>query len=149
MDLPSLATSELCQPCLGLRFGHDRQNLAYKRYAGFRWWSHSTFTPAALITLAHFSVSWATSLPNSAGPIGIGSPPSSLRRAFSLGSASTAFTAALSLSMISGRVPFGTAMPYQTPASYPGTGSPMGGTPGSPSTRSGAVDPDAPTLPVL
>src|SRR5260370_33644112 len=33
------------------------------------------------ITLPHFSVSSATSFPNSAGVIGMGSPPSSARRA--------------------------------------------------------------------
>ena len=42
---------------------------------------------AARITLAHFSVSSATSFPNPVGVIGMGSPPSSVRRACSFGSA--------------------------------------------------------------
>jgi hypothetical protein len=48
---------------------------------------------AARITLAHFSVSSATSFPNPVGVIGMGSPPSSVRRACSFGSTNTAFTA--------------------------------------------------------
>ena len=55
--------------------------------------AHSGLMPASLITLPHFSVSAATSFPNSAGVIGMGWPPSSARRACNLGSANTAFTA--------------------------------------------------------
>jgi hypothetical protein len=55
--------------------------------------THSALILAARITLPHFSVSSATSLPNSVGVIGMGSPPSSARRACNLGSANTAFTA--------------------------------------------------------
>ena len=40
--------------------------------------------------LAHFSVSLATNCPNWTGVIGIGMPPSSAKRAITLGSASTA-----------------------------------------------------------
>ena len=54
---------------------------------------HSGLMPADLITLAHFLVSSATSFPNSAGVIGMGSPASSARRARNFGSANTAFTA--------------------------------------------------------
>src|SRR5262245_4209204 len=48
---------------------------------------------AARITLPHFSVSSATSFPNSAGVIGMGSPASSATRVCNFGSANTAFTA--------------------------------------------------------
>src|SRR5262249_418593 len=68
---------------------------------------------AALITLPHFSVSSATSLPNSAGVIGMGSPASSARRACNFGSANTPFTARFSFPMIWGLVPLGAAIPYQ------------------------------------
>lgn len=43
---------------------------------------HSILILALRITLAHFSVELATSLPNSAGPIGIGSAPRSANFAF-------------------------------------------------------------------
>src|SRR5215472_3428163 len=68
-------------------------------------------------TFAHFSISSAMNFPNWAGVIGIGSPPSSASRALSFGSASTAFTAVLSVSTISGGVPLGATMPYHTTAS--------------------------------
>src|SRR5262249_55428489 len=47
---------------------------------------HSPLMLAARITLPHFSVSSAMNLPNSAGIIGIGTPPRSARLAFILGS---------------------------------------------------------------
>ena len=47
---------------------------------------------AARITLPHFSVSSAISLPNSAGDPGSATPPRSARRAFILGSARAALT---------------------------------------------------------
>src|SRR5215468_3238751 len=65
---------------------------------------YSGLTLAARITLAHFSVSLAMSLPNSAGVIGIGAPPSSTRRALSLGSARPALISRFSVAMISGGV---------------------------------------------
>src|SRR5262249_7574140 len=68
---------------------------------------HSGLMFAARITLPHFSVSSATSLPNSAGVIGMGSPASSARRACNFGSANTAFTAWFSVSTIPGGVPLG------------------------------------------
>jgi len=66
----------------------------------------STETPANSTTLRHFSVSSATSLPNSAGVIGFGMPPISARRATSLGSFSASPTALLSVAMTSGGVPW-------------------------------------------
>src|SRR5262249_61706636 len=54
---------------------------------------HSGLILAARITLPHFSVSSAMSLPNSAGDIGIGTPPRSASRALILGSARTALNA--------------------------------------------------------
>src|SRR6516164_10913308 len=50
---------------------------------------------------------------------------------------------------MSGGVPLGAAIPYQTLASYPGTVSAMAGTSGSAATRLDAVTPSARTLPVL
>src|SRR6202034_1260110 len=47
---------------------------------------HSTFAPENLMTLAHLSVSSATSLPNSAGVIGIGVLPRAASRALVCGS---------------------------------------------------------------
>src|SRR6516225_3389971 len=58
-----------------------------------RGWPYWALMLAARITLPHFSVSSATSFPNSAGVIGMSSPPSSARRACNFGSANTAFTA--------------------------------------------------------
>src|SRR5262249_8523046 len=58
-----------------------------------RWADHSALMLAARITLPHFSVSSATSFPNSAGVIGMGSPASSARRVCNFESANTAFTA--------------------------------------------------------
>jgi hypothetical protein len=78
---------------------------------------HSTEILANFTTLAHFSVSSANSLPNSAGDMGIGVAPSSVMRAFIFGSASAAPTALLRVSTISGGVPLGAEMPYQTLAS--------------------------------
>src|SRR5258708_16572488 len=66
---------------------------------------------AARITLAHFSVSVARSLPNSAGAIGMGTPPRSTIRALILGSASAVPTPLLSLSTISRGVPAGAPRP--------------------------------------
>src|ERR1700719_5127720 len=63
--------------------------------------------PENLTTLPHFSVSAARNLPNSAGVIGIGSPPRSLIFALSCGSARPAGIAAVSLSMISAHGPAG------------------------------------------
>src|SRR5215813_12340295 len=67
-------------------------------------WAHSGLTLAAWITLAHFATSSAMSSPNSAGVIGIGAPPSSTRRALSLGSARPALISRFSVAMISGGV---------------------------------------------
>jgi hypothetical protein len=64
-----------------------------KRYGMCSRADHSALMLAARITLPHFSVSSATSFPNSAGVIGMGSPASSARRVCNFGSANTAFTA--------------------------------------------------------
>ena len=72
---------------------------------------------AARITLPHFSVSSAISLPNWTGDPGSGVPPKSASRALILGSARAALICALSLSMISAGVPLGTPMPNQPVAS--------------------------------
>src|SRR5215471_861645 len=72
---------------------------------------------AARITLPHFSVSSAMSLPNSAGVIGVGSTPTSKSRAFSFVSARPALTSLLSLSTMSGGVLLGAPTPYHPAAS--------------------------------
>jgi hypothetical protein len=58
---------------------------------------YSGLMPAARTTLAHFSVSSAISLPNSAGEPGSGSPPSAASRAFIAGSAIAVLISLLSL----------------------------------------------------
>src|SRR5471032_38074 len=89
---------------------------------------HPGLMLAARMTLAHFSVSAARKRPNSAGVIGIGTPPSSTMRALSLGSASAAPTALLGLSTIPLGVAAGAPMPAKALVSKPGRKSPIGGT---------------------
>src|SRR5215469_5987457 len=72
---------------------------------------------AALITLPHFSVSSAMSLPKSAGDWASAVAPRSVRRALMLGSARPALISLFSLSMISVDVFLGTATPFQVLAS--------------------------------
>src|SRR4029077_16987797 len=74
---------------------------------------YSTLMPANLITFAHFSVSAAISLPNSDGPITIGSAPKAASRASRAGSAKAALVSLLSLSTIAGGVIFGAQSPHQ------------------------------------
>src|SRR6516225_10382796 len=74
---------------------------------------YPTLAPENLTTFAHFSVSSAINLPNSAGVIGIGSAPRPLIRALSCGSARPALILLLSLSMIAAEVPLGAPMPIQ------------------------------------
>src|SRR5207237_5801320 len=73
--------------------------------------SHCGLMPANLITLPHFSVWSAMSLPNVAGGPGSGTFPRSARRAFSLGSTSPALTALFSTSTISAGVLRGAPIP--------------------------------------
>jgi len=72
---------------------------------------------AARITLPHFSVSSAMSLPKSAGEPASVLPPDSAIRALILESARAALVSWLSLSMISAGVPLGAPRPNQTLAS--------------------------------
>src|SRR5262245_55105834 len=74
---------------------------------------HSALILAARITLAHFSVSSAISLPKSAGEPAITVPPRSASRALSWGSARAALISLLSLMTISAGVPVGPPTPYQ------------------------------------
>src|SRR5215467_2871046 len=71
----------------------------------------------ARMTLPHFSVSSAMSLPKSGGESAITSPPRSARRALILGSARPALISLLSFSTISVGVAFGAPTPYQLLAS--------------------------------
>ena len=72
---------------------------------------HSGLMLAARITLPHFSVSSAMSLPKSAGEPASTVPPKSASRALILGSARPALISLLSLSMISAGVSLGAPMP--------------------------------------
>ena len=92
--------------------------------------------PAALITLAHFSVSSAMSLPKSAGDIGIGVPPKSASRAFITGLARAALISLLSFSIISAGVFLGTPMPYQCSPHSPARNRPRSGCPAAPPSAS-------------
>src|SRR5262249_11980713 len=67
--------------------------------------------PANLMTLAHFSVSAAMSLPKSAGELGCGSLPNAAYRDFKLASARAELISVLSLSTILAGVPFGAPIP--------------------------------------
>src|SRR4029453_698374 len=90
---------------------------------------------AAWITLPHFSVSSAMSLPKSAGePLRPGPPPSA-SRAFFFGAERAALISLWSLSTISAGVFAGAPRPYHVLASKPGTKSPTGGRPGNASER--------------
>jgi hypothetical protein len=84
--LPPLATEERT---FGNGSSVPTAIIAAVRLTGFMEYpaSHSGSMLAARITLPHFSVSSAMSLPKSAGVIGIGTPPRSAKRAFILGSA--------------------------------------------------------------
>src|SRR5258707_1549126 len=73
---------------------------------------HSGLMPEALITLAHFSASWAMCLANSAGEFGgIATAPSSARRFLIVGSPIAALNSLLSVSMMVPGVFFGTSKP--------------------------------------
>src|SRR5262249_10374179 len=73
-------------------------------YYGTSTWDQSALMPTDLITLAHFSVSSAMSLPKSAGETTSGVTPKTASRAFILGSARPALISLLSLSTISAGV---------------------------------------------
>src|SRR5258705_6451932 len=77
----------------------------------------SGLMPANLITLAHFSVSLAMNLSNSAGDIGKAVAPSSVIRSLILGSVSAALISLLSLPTISAGVFLGAPMPFHALAS--------------------------------
>src|SRR5882757_3486130 len=109
----------------------DREGIAQRTLRNIRRdrEAHSGLMPANLITLAHFSVSSAISLPKSAGEPTIGEAPSSESRASILGSARAALISLLSRSTISAGVFLGAPMPYHALASKPGTVSLTVGTP--------------------
>src|SRR5258708_6118614 len=104
---------------------------------------HSTERLAALTTLAHFAVSSARNLPNSAGDIGIGMPPRSASFACNFGVASPAATDLFRVSTTSAGVPRGAEIPYHGAASKPATVSAMAGMSGSPGQRFATVTPSA------
>ena len=86
----------------------ERDNMEYRARE-----DHSGLMLAARITLPHFSVSSAMSLPKSAGEPGSTVPPWSASRAFMFGSVRAAFTSLLSFSTISGGVFLGAPTPNQ------------------------------------
>src|SRR5271169_464499 len=90
------------------------QNMEYRLAADQ---PYCTLILAARITLPHFSISSAMSLPKSAGEPPSTVPPTSANRSFVLGSASTALISLLSLLMIAAGVFLGVPMPCQTCAS--------------------------------
>src|SRR5262245_4082868 len=92
---------------------------------------HSGLILAARITLPHFSVSSAISLPKSAGEPTNTVPPSSASLALILGSARPALISWLSLTMISAGVLLGALIATNALASKPGMNSPSVGTFGS------------------
>src|SRR5215813_5357147 len=110
---------------------------------------HSGFAPENLITLPHFSVSSAISLPKSAGESASTSPPRSTMRAFIRGSARAALISLLSLSITSTGVFLGAPMPYHKLASKPGKNSATVGMSGSASERVAVVSDSARSLPAL
>src|SRR5262247_959493 len=78
---------------------------------------HSGLMLRARMTLPHFSVSSAMSLPKSGGESASTSPPRSASRVFMLGSARPALISLLSFSTISAGVAFGAPTPYHWLAS--------------------------------
>src|SRR5262249_57101601 len=80
---------------------------------------YSALMLAARITLPHFSVSSAMSFSNSAGDIGIGTLPSSARRALIFSAARAALISLVSVTPISSDVPFVAPMPCHVLASQP------------------------------
>src|SRR5215470_11245938 len=72
---------------------------------------HCALMPANLITLAHFSVSSAMSLPKSAGEPGFGTLPNAAYRDLTSGAARPALISTLGFWMISTGVPFGAPKP--------------------------------------
>src|SRR5262249_25384232 len=101
--------------CTGA-FSFDRCRRSPNGCYGTSTWDQSALMPTDLITLAHFSVSSAMSLPKSAGETTSGVTPKTASRAFILGSARPALISLLSLSMISPGVFLGTPRPCQLPA---------------------------------
>ena len=102
---------------VGARVKSTRHLAAGAACPGAGYSDQSGLTPANFTTLPHFSVSSATSLPNSAGEPGSSEAPRSANRACDFGSARTAFIAVLTLSMNSAGVPFGAPNPYHALAS--------------------------------
>src|SRR5262245_64095363 len=109
----------------------------------------SALAPENFTTLAHFSVSSARSLLNSAGEPASTAPPMSARRALILGSARPASIAWLSLSTISTGVFLGAPMPNTKLASYTCTKSRTVGMSCNTSERVAPVTANARNLPPL
>jgi hypothetical protein len=101
------------------------------------------------MTLAHFSISWATNLPKSAGELTNGAAPMSENRALIPGSARAALNCLLSLSTIPMGVFIGAPTPNQAVTSNPGTKSRTGGRSGRASERVTVVTASARSLPAL
>src|SRR5262245_45799311 len=97
-------------------------NASVMRCGRIRLWIHGTCGYSGLmlaerITLAHFSISSAMNLPNSAGELANTVAPRSASRALTLGLAITTFVSVLSLSMMLAGVFLGATSPYHPLAS--------------------------------
>src|SRR5262249_34907676 len=110
-----VAFSDIPGPATRIALGRSgRMMFAFRDLGmlGGRRMAYSGFTLAARITLPHFSVSSAMSLPRSAGEPASTIPPRSDRRALILGSARARLISLLSLSTISAGVFLGVLTPY-------------------------------------
>src|SRR5437764_5058370 len=105
--------------------------------------------PTVLMTLLHFSVSSAMSLPKSPGEPGRTGPARSANVALNLGSARPALISVLSLSMISLDVSLGAPTPKIALCSKPGKKSLTVGSSGSSSDRVAVVTARARSRPAL
>src|SRR5262245_66439476 len=94
-----------------------RSGLVQRDLWNIRRSGHCGLIPANLTTVAHFSVSSAMILPNSAGEPASAVPPKSASCAFILESARPALISLLSLSMVSVGVFLGAPIPYHVLAS--------------------------------
>src|SRR5215831_1651893 len=105
--------------------------------------------PTVLITLLHFSISSAMSLPKSAGVPGRAGPARSANLVLNAGSARPALISVLSLSMISLDVSLGAPTPKIALCSKPGKKSLTVGSSGSSSDRVAVVTARARSRPAL
>src|SRR5262249_49326070 len=106
--------ADIIEPLLSVNSGRCRHSRNGRLWnVGATMTAYSALMLAARITLPHFSVSFAISLPKSAGEPGSAVAPHSASRAFIWGSAGAALPSVLSFATISAGVFLGAPMPYQ------------------------------------